>query len=286
MGRSPVFATVSWTTRRPALASMSPSPSTYSPGIIGSDDGWSRAWCRRGMSPRPGPVPASPEPPLAAAAGHLGGDEDEKLVLFAWRQVHGPSLGGVPARLDRQVLSDGLVAQVGRGPARHDRSLAHDGVRVGHAPGELEILLHQQHRDPALLDPLDRLLDLQDDGGLYPLRGLIQEQEPGRGQQDAGDGELLLLAAREHPALPSEEGLELREEVEHLLELALRGGAARARRVGPPPHVADAQVLGDREIGEDLPPLWHVADASHDSLLGAPAAELHTAAGDASRPGG
>src|SRR5215467_12474166 len=34
MGRSAVLATVSSTVRRPALASMSPSPRMYSPGII------------------------------------------------------------------------------------------------------------------------------------------------------------------------------------------------------------------------------------------------------------
>src|SRR5262245_19384599 len=36
MGRSPVLATVSWVVRRPTLASMSPSPSRYSPGIMPS----------------------------------------------------------------------------------------------------------------------------------------------------------------------------------------------------------------------------------------------------------
>src|ERR1700675_2413986 len=41
MGRSPAFATVSRTVRRPAFASMSPSPRMYSPGIISgpSSDG-------------------------------------------------------------------------------------------------------------------------------------------------------------------------------------------------------------------------------------------------------
>src|ERR1700730_7774631 len=72
-----------------------------------------------------------------------------------------------------QVLSHRIVTQVGGGPARYDGALAHDGVGAGQAPGELEVLLDQEHGDAALLDALDRVFELEDHVWLYRLGRLV-----------------------------------------------------------------------------------------------------------------
>src|SRR5678815_1090007 len=82
------------------------------------------------------------------------------------------SLSGV---LHGEMLADGGLTKVRGGAARHDRALAHDGIGAGEAPGELEVLLDQEHRDAALLDAQDRILDLEDHVGLNPLGGLVHE---------------------------------------------------------------------------------------------------------------
>jgi hypothetical protein len=93
------------------------------------------------------------------------------------------------------------VAQIGGGPARHDGALAHDGVGAGEAPRELQILLDEEHGDAPLPDAPDRPFDLLDHVRLYPLGGLVHEEQLGPGEEHARDGQLLLLAAREHAPL-------------------------------------------------------------------------------------
>src|SRR5262249_34334412 len=63
MGRSAVLATVSSMVRRPALASMSPSPRMYSPGIIPFPL----------ALPPPPPPPPPPSPPATGARARRGG---------------------------------------------------------------------------------------------------------------------------------------------------------------------------------------------------------------------
>src|SRR6266568_3091687 len=157
-----------------------------------------------------------------------------------------------------QMLSHRIVTQVGGGSARHDGALAHDGVGVGEAPCEFEILLDEEHGDAALLDALDRSFDLLDHVRLYPFRGLVHQEQLGPREEHAGDGQLLLLAAREHAPFAREELSELGKQVEDLLDVSL-GGAAVARRLRPS-EKTHPQILGDGQVGEDLPPLRHVPD--------------------------
>src|SRR6266496_4037782 len=80
------------------------------------------------------------------------------------------------------------------------------------------------------------------------------------------NGQLLLLAAREHAPFAREELSELGKQVEDLLDVSL-GGAAVARRLRPS-EKTHPQILGNGQVGEDLPPLRHVPDAAGCALFG------------------
>ena len=94
-------------------------------------------------------------------------------------------------------------------PLQDDRALLHDVIAVGQLQGELEILLHQQHRHagPRCLSVCQHVADQRDDRRLNALGRLVEDQQLGSGDQGAGDGELLLLAAAEHAALAVEHAL-------------------------------------------------------------------------------
>src|SRR5262245_60162696 len=164
-----------------------------------------------------------------------------------------------------QVLSDDVVAQIGGGSPRYDGALAHDGVGAGEAPRELEVLLHEEDGDAALLDALDGALDLEDHVGLDALRRLVHQEKLGSGEEYAGDGELLLLAAREHTALARKELSELRKELEDLLDVLL-SGAPVAGRLGAAEE-SHAEGLGHAQIRKDLASLGHVADPAGRPLF-------------------
>jgi hypothetical protein len=84
---------------------------------------------------------------------------------------------------------------------------------------------------------------LHHEGG-QALRRLVQEQELGVAHQGAGDGEHLLFAAREEPALAVHQLAQLRKEIEHTLHRPPVRPRAPARHV---------EVLPDGEIREDAP---------------------------------
>src|SRR5713101_6642554 len=213
----------------------------------------------------------SPPPPPAR---DLRGGEDQELVLLSRGQVHGRG----DSTSDGQVLSHHVMAQVGREAARDDGALAHDGVGVREPPGELEVLLHEEHGDAPLLDAPDGVLDLEDDVGLDALGGLVHEEKLGPREEDPGDGELLLLPAREHAALAGQELLEPGEEAEDFLEVTRAAAIAR----GPgPPEEADAEVFRHGEVREDLAPLRDIADAVGGALFRAQAAQVGTVERDA-----
>ena len=83
-----------------------------------------------------------------------------------------------------------------------------------------------------------------------PLRWLVQDQQPRIEQQRAGDRQHLLLAAGKLPAAVL---LALGEPREQLVD------ARDGPRAGPLQR--HAQVFLHRQVGEDAPPLRHVADA-------------------------
>src|SRR5215813_7891094 len=178
-----------------------------------------------------------------------------------------------------QVLSDDVVAQISGGSPRYDGALAHDGVGAGEAPRELEVLLHEEDGDAALLDTHDGALDLEDDVGLDALRRLVHQEKLGSGEEHARDGELLLLAPRKHAALAREELPELRKELEDVLDVLL-SGAPVAGRLGAA-EKSHAEVLGHAQIRKDLASLGHVADPAGRPLFRSKPGQVDTVERDA-----
>src|SRR5258705_9208487 len=210
-----------------------------------------------------------------APVRQLRGGEDEQLVLLAGGQVHWGSL-------NRQVLPDHILAEVLRRATRHYGALAHDRVGGGQSPGELEVLLDQEHRDALRPDPLDGFLDLVDDRGLDALGGLVHQEELRTREEPPRDRQLLLLATRQHTTLATEQHLELGEQLEDVLErvaVAVAPGPAAAEH-------AHAQVLLHREGREDLATLGHVADPAGGALLRPAAAQVGPVERDAARAHG
>src|SRR5574342_586549 len=119
MGRSPVFATVRRTVRRPAFASMSPSPRMYSPGIMSAPSSDGMVDCHQLRAIGEGALDLhllehlrdavhdvlplengdaegheiGDAPTVADAFEHLGGDESQRL-----RVVQLEATGAPPAR--------------------------------------------------------------------------------------------------------------------------------------------------------------------------------------------
>src|SRR3989442_13928644 len=124
----------------------------------------------------------------------------------------------------------GVRAKLGRRPFEDDGSVIDHVHAVGQLKRHLGVLLDQEHADPLPLQLPDRA-----DHGLHyqrrqPLRGLVQEHQLGTGQHRAGDGQHLLLAAREEAALAVEDAAKRREPLEDSLHPP--AGARTAREAG------------------------------------------------------
>ena len=119
--------------------------------------------------------------------------------------------------------------------------MIHHIMPVCHGGGEAEVLLHQQHRETALLDLADGAADLLHDHRRQALGGFIEQQQLGPGTQDAPDCQHLLLAAGEFGALTGRAFLEVGEQ---RVDFFHRQPAGRRDR-------GQHQVLGDVEAGKD-----------------------------------
>src|SRR3989338_1708841 len=176
---------------------------------------------------------------------------------------------------DGEMLAHHLGSELAGRPGGAHRALGPDHVAVGEPLGEVEVLLDQEDGQPQLaLDAAERLLDLQDDRGLDALGGLVQHPELWPRQERPPDREHLLLAAREHAPLAREQRPERREQLERLLDAA-RAPAAEQRH---------PEVLGDREVGEDLAALRDVADARAHPPVGRPRGDVGAVEPDATAP--
>ena len=140
------------------------------------------------------------------------------------------------------------------------RALDRDAPRLEHvrARGRGErhcrVLLDHEHGQPLLLvQPPDDAEQLGDDERREPERGLVEEEQPRREHQRAGEGEHLLLAAGERARLLREPLAEKREPGEDALEVG--GDGAVAPRVR-----AEAEVLLDAQLDERAASLGDVRD--------------------------
>ena len=113
----------------------------------------------------------------------------------------------------------------------HDAAVLDDVVAVGDRLRETEILLDQQDGEPLLLQPRDRASDLLHDHRREALGRLVEKQQARASAQDPADREHLLLAAGKLGALAPQPLLQVREQLEDLLDrrppVATCGGSSR-----------------------------------------------------------
>ncbi len=159
----------------------------------------------------------------------------------------------LPVRLERGV----------RDHVDHPAVLDHV-VAVGHRRGEAEVLFHEQDGEALLAQHADGIADLLHDDRRQALGRLVEQQQLGAGAQDAGDGQHLLLAARQLGALA---GRALLQVGKQLVDLVQRQPAALDLR-------RQHQVLPHVEAGEDAALLGAIGDALPRDAVGLEPDEL------------
>ena len=161
---------------------------------------------------------------------------------------------------------------------RHPADLEHDRA-IRDRERHRRVLLDEHDGDALAVDLADHLAELLDDARRQAQRGLVEQQHARAGHQRAADREHLLLAAGEQAG-----GLAgaLGENREQLVDPA---AGALARRLVACRQASGAEVLRDRQAGEDPPALGHLhqpaaGDVGRVAADQAPARKRHRAAGD------
>ena len=144
---------------------------------------------------------------------------------------------------------------------------------IGQPRERLDVLVDEQDRQPARLEPLETAPDLHADERRQPLGGLVEDEQRGIGHQRAADGQHLLLAAGERARHAARACRQRWEQLEDALDGPRLDGAAAVGGRGE-------QVLADGEVREDLPAFGHQAqarlrDAVRRQAVQRPALELH-----------
>src|SRR3990172_6947595 len=127
-----------------------------------------------------------------------------------------------------------------------DQAGIHQIGPVDDLQAAVHVLLDQQDGHAALVQAGDQLENLVDQGGGQPQRGLVQHEQARTGHERAGDGQLLLLAAREGGPRLLQALLEYREEVVDLIEVAPVLGSFAAG------ESTQAQVFLHGQAGENV----------------------------------
>src|SRR5216683_2345481 len=122
--------------------------------------------------------------------------------------------------LHPQILLDDRVLHVelGRRAMVPDDALLHDVDPLAGCERERHVLLHQQDRHALLVQHLDDLADLRDHARHQSFRRLVQQDDLGLEHHRPGDGQHLLLAARQRAAGLAAPLGQHREVGEHLVE--------------------------------------------------------------------
>ena len=138
-----------------------------------------------------------------------------------------------------------------------DAALAEQVVPVGHGGRELDVLLDEQHAGAGGLDLADDRPDPGHDHRGQALGGLVHEQQTGTGPQHPGDGQHLLLPARQRGARRL---AALGEHGERLVD--------PLQRPGPVGDLGrEEQVLLHREAGVDAAVVLDPAHAGAGPLV-------------------
>jgi hypothetical protein len=147
----------------------------------------------------------------------------------AYRQIPAFQLGLPPAELGGRARE-------------HDRALAEHEHLIADRERHPRVLLHEQDRHALALEPHHQRLQLPHEARRESLGRLVQHEELRVAGERARDGEHLLLAAREAPALLPPPRAQDGEVLEDPLERPARAVTARA--------LGEAQILPTSRCGK------------------------------------
>ena len=130
---------------------------------------------------------------------------------------------------------------------------------------QVEVLLYKQDGQALFsIEPQTQFANLLDDVGLDAVRRLVEKQHARHAQQNARDGQHLLLAPAQGAAKLKPPFLENREKVEGVFQISRRC-ADRA---------TDSQIVLDGQIAENATSLGDVADTEPGAGLGRQMADI------------
>ena len=167
------------------------------------------------------------------------------------------------SRNSEVLVNDRIVdGQLRGGRLVADGALLHEVDALARLQRQRHVLLDQQDGDAFLVQDVDDLADLRDHARHQSFGRLVQQDDLGLQHHGAGDGQHLLLAARQRATglrATLGETREIGEGLVQQLLLLLLGDAVAIE--------AGAQVLHHSEQLEDAPVLRHVTDAEAGELV-------------------
>src|ERR1700738_3880222 len=160
-----------------------------------------------------------------------------------------------------EFADETCVAEIARLHFPGDHAFLNDEDPLRERGDEVEVLLDQDHGEAAVVaEPLQDLDNLLDDRGLDALSRLVEEEQARFTAKAARDRQQLLLAAGERAAGAVEQRLEAWKFFQHL-----RDGVLLAPCLLAATH---AQIVVDRETGENLASLRHITEPQPRAAIG------------------
>src|SRR5207249_2858315 len=158
-----------------------------------------RPRCYARSEQRAKPPPGQPGDEKGPAARRRPKAAREAYFLYVERAAEGANEADGPLSSpwsERQPPLDEREALLGLGvrPVEHDPPLGEDAVGPGEREGEADILLDQQHGEPARGQVAQHAVDGVDHLRSESLGGLVEQHDVGIAHERAGDREHLLLA--------------------------------------------------------------------------------------------
>src|SRR5690349_416230 len=143
---------------------------------------------------------------IAPSAGAVS-EAAVAAVLMCRRRWRPRSLVRSEREPEQALLQCLVGGELGHRAAMHDAAVVHHRDVVAERLGHREVLLHEQHGGVGALQLAQRRDQVLHDGRREALARLVDQQQAARLDDGAGDGEHLLLAARElaggiEPELP------------------------------------------------------------------------------------
>ena len=180
--------------------------------------------------------------------------------------------GGPEKHRAQQVVAAG---ELGGRAGEADLAAFHEHGALRDGGGDVDRLLDDDHGGALRGELADDVDEVGDDGWGEAEGELVDDQEPGAAQHRLGDGEHLLLTARQRRCLLVGEALEVREQLEDLGAGALDVGAVAV--LGP---LGDAEVVGDGERTEDPAAAGDGDEAGLDASHGVEVGDVGAVEGD------